>query len=115
MSDSPVDKQALRDLVGNDPAFLETLLETFLDDCGTYMSALRTAVEEEDAVALQKQAHGLKGAVANLQAEPSREAARRLEEIARSGSIEEAGPALDRLETEIERLQSALTEMLEDV
>lgn len=114
MSDSPVDKQALRDLVDNDSAFLETLLETFLDDCGTYMAALRTAVEEGDAAALQEEAHGLKGAVANLQAKPCREAAHRLEELGRSGAVEEAGPALDRLETEIERLRSALTDMMED-
>ena len=113
MSDSPVDKEALFDVVDEDPAFLKTLINTFLDDCETYMSALRTAVEEGDEDALEKEAHGLKGAVANLQAEPAREAARRLEELGRSGAVGEADRALDRLETEIDRLRSALVEMAE--
>jgi HPt (histidine-containing phosphotransfer) domain-containing protein len=113
MADPPVDKQAIRDLVDNDSAFLTRLIETFLDDCKTYLAALRTAVEEEDAATLQKEAHGLKGAVANLKAEPAREAARRLEEIGRSGAMEDADRALDRLETEIERLRSVLAEMTE--
>lgn len=114
MADSPVDKEALMDLVDDDPAFLETLVETFLDDCETYMSALRTAVEEGDAAVLEEEAHGLKGAVANLQAEPAWEAARRLEEVGRSGAVNEADRALDRLETEIGRLRSTLAEMVED-
>lgn len=114
MPDSPVDKEALFKLVDEDPAFLNTLVETFLDDCEVYMAALRTAVEEEDATTLKEEAHGLKGAVANLKAEPAQEAARRLEEIGRSGAVDEADRALDHLETEIERLREALSEMLEE-
>jgi HPt (histidine-containing phosphotransfer) domain-containing protein len=114
MSDTPVDKEALFDLVDQDPVFLETLIETFLDDCTTYMDEIRTAVEEDDAVALMREAHGLKGAVANLHAEPAWEAARRLEEIGRSGELEGAAPALATLEEEIDRLRSALGEMVEE-
>ena len=114
MSDAPVDKEALFDLVDEDPDFLKTLVDTFLDDCETYMAAIREAVEAEDASTLKEEAHGLKGAVANLQAEPAREAARRLEEMGRSASLDEAASALDRLETEIERVRSVLTEMIEE-
>jgi HPt (histidine-containing phosphotransfer) domain-containing protein len=114
MSDRPVDKEALFNLVDEDPAFLETLIDTFLEDCPLYMDAIRTAVEEEDAVALTEQAHGLKGAVANLHAEPAHEAAHRLEEIGRSGRFEEAASALSVLETEIDRLRAALTEMVDE-
>lgn len=113
MSDAPVDKEALFDLVDEDPDFLETLVETFLDDCESYMSAIRTAVEEEDASTLKKEAHGLKGAVANLKAEPAREAARQLEEMGRSNSFDDAAQALDHLEEEIEHLRSVLAEMIE--
>lgn len=114
MSDSPVDKEALFDIVDEDPDFLETLVGTFLDDCETYMSAIRTAVEEEDASTLKEQAHGLKGAVANLQAEPAREAARQLEEMGRSNTFDEADSALEHLEEEIRHLQSMLAEMVEE-
>lgn len=114
MSDAPLDKEALLDLVDQDRDFLQTLVGTFLDDCESYMDAIRTAVAEEDAITLKEEAHGLKGAVANLKADPAREAARQLEEIGRSGAFDEAASALVELEDEIERLQSVLTEMVEE-
>jgi len=115
MSDSPVDKEALFTLVDEDAAFLERLVDTFLADCSTYMDAIRTAVEEEDAQALTREAHGLKGAVANLQAPSAQEAAHRLEVMGRSGEFDGADSALESLEHEIDRLRSVLTEMVEDL
>jgi HPt (histidine-containing phosphotransfer) domain-containing protein len=114
MSDSVVDKEALFDLVDEDFEFLQTLVETFLDDCETYMAGIRTAVEEEDASTLKEKAHGLKGAVANLQAQPAREAASRLEEMGHSATFDEADAALEQLEEEIDRLRSVLVEMIEE-
>jgi HPt (histidine-containing phosphotransfer) domain-containing protein len=113
MPDVPVDKEALLNLVDEDLDFLETLVDTFLEDCDSYMSSIRTAVEEEDATTLQEEAHGLKGAVANLKAEPAWEAARRLEEMGRSATFDEVDAALEQLETEIERLRAVLREMVE--
>ena len=114
MSDSPVDKEALFALVDEDPAFLERLVETFLADCSIYMDAIRTAVAEEDAQTLVEEAHGLKGAVANLQAPTAQEAARRLEQIGRSGEFDEADSALKTLEHEIDQLRSVLTSMVDE-
>mgnify|MGYP000052320313 FL=1 len=115
MSDAPVDKEALFDLVDEDPAFLERLVETFLSDCSVYMDAIRTAVAEEDARALTEEAHGLKGAVANLQAPSAQAAAHRLEEMGRSGEFNDAESALATLEDEINRLRSVLVEMVEEL
>ena len=114
MSDHPVDKEALLDLVDEDPVFLETLIETFLEDCTVYMNAIRTAVEEDDAVMLTEEAHGLKGAVANLQAESAQKAAQKLEVIGRSGQLDGAKAALEALEEEIDHLRGALTEMVDE-
>jgi HPt (histidine-containing phosphotransfer) domain-containing protein len=115
MSDTPVDKEALYALVDEDPAFLARLVKTFLADCTTYMDAIRTAVEEEDATTLVEEAHGLKGAVANLQAPSAQQAARRLEEIGRSGDFGDAEAALAALEHEIDRLRTALKEMVDEL
>jgi len=115
MSDAPVDKEALFDLVDEDPAFLKRLVETFLSDCSVYMDAIRTAVAEEDARALTEEAHGLKGAVANLQAPSAQEAAHRLEQMGRSGEFNGAESALATLEDEIDHLRSVLTEMVEEL
>lgn len=114
MSDSPVDKDALFELVDHDSDFLATLVGTFLDDCPDYMDAIREAVEAGDAETLVREAHGLKGAAANMQAEAAQVAARRLEEIGRSGNLDRAPDALEELETEIERLVPALETLVEE-
>jgi HPt (histidine-containing phosphotransfer) domain-containing protein len=115
MSDTPVDKEALFALVDEDPAFLARLVETFLADCTTYMDAIRTAIEEGDAGTLMEEAHGLKGAVANLQAPSAQKAAHRLEEMGRAGELEGAEAALQSLEHEIDRLRTVLKAMVDEL
>lgn len=114
MSDMPIDKDALYELVDEDPEFLASLVDTFVDDCSTYMTEIRSAVEAEDPITLREEAHGLKGAVANLQAASAEEAARRVEEAARTRDFEGAEEAVEELEEEIDRLQSALADMVEE-
>lgn len=116
MSDSsPIDKEALFQLVDEDPEFLGSLVETFLRDCSAYMDDIRAAVENEDAEALQREAHGLKGASGNMQAESTQAAAQRLENIGRSGELEKAPEALHELEGEVDRLIPALKAFVEEV
>lgn len=111
MSDPVVDKEALLELVDNDPEFLDVLIKTFLDDCTSYMESIREAVEKGDAEAVVREAHGLKGAVANLQARPAEEAARRLEDLGRAGSLDEALGALEELEEKVGRLITILKQI----
>lgn len=111
MSRSPVDPDALIELVDQDVELLEALVNAFLKECPDYLEAIRAAVTEENAEALQREAHKLKGAVGNLRAGPALEATQRLEEIAESEDFEEAGTAFEALEKEIHRLRSALVEL----
>jgi HPt (histidine-containing phosphotransfer) domain-containing protein len=115
MADSPIDKDALFELVDEDPEFLGSLVDTFLRDCTAYMDDIRTAVEQGDAEALRREAHGLKGASGNMQAEGTEGAARRLEDIGRSGDLEQAPEALRELEEEVDRLIPALESLVEEV
>lgn len=115
MTDSPFDEDALFDLVDEDPEFLKTLVDTFLDDCTTYVDAIRTAIDNEDAEQLVREAHGLKGATANMQADSARAAARRLEKIGRSGNLDQAPCALQELEDELSHLTPALRELVTKV
>lgn len=110
----PLDQAALLDTVDGDAAFLKTLINTFLEDCPVYLDGIRTAVEAEDPAALAQEAHGLKGAVGLLHAEPTRKAAQRLEEIGRSSTLRKAPAALDALEDELDRLRPALRAMVEE-
>lgn len=111
MSDPVVDKEALLELVDNDPEFLDHLIQTFLDDCTTYMESIREAVEKGDADGVAREAHGLKGAVANLQAKPAQKAARRLEHLGRTGAMDEAPAALEELEEKVGRLVTILKQI----
>lgn len=111
MSDAPIDEEALVDLA-DDPEFLETLIRTFQEDCSEYLTAIRTAVEEGDTNTLMRQAHGLKGAAANMQAEATQKAAHRLEEIGRSENLERAPDALRTLEESLDQLIPALDKIL---
>lgn len=115
MSTAPVDEDALLELVDDDVEFLKTLIATFLADCTEYMEGIRRAVGNEDACALVEEAHGLKGAVANLQARPAQLAAQRMEEVGRSNAFEEAPEALEELQNRIDRLRDTLKEIIRDL
>ena len=108
MATPALDRDALSDLLDGDPELIATLIGSFLDDCPDYMEAIRTAVEEKDGTALEREAHGLKGATGSLRAFPTSEAAQTLEEMGREGNFAEAEAALDTLEAEVDRLRDEL-------
>lgn len=115
MPSSPLNRSALLDTVDGDTDFLATLVDTFLDDCPTYLEAIRAAVDDGDAEALVQEAHGLKGALGLLHARPARQAAKRLEELGRTEQLDAAPEALDDLTDALDRLCPALREMVEEV
>lgn len=114
MARPSVDREALVELLDENPDLIITIVDSFLHDCPDYMDAIRRAVEEGDAEVLKREAHGLKGATGSLRAEPASEAALVLEEIGRSGDFAEADPALETLEHEIDRLKDDLVALKEE-
>lgn len=103
-----IDRDALVALLDGNPDLIVTIVDSFLDDCPNYMDAIREAVETGDAKALEREAHGLKGAAGSLRAKPASKAAQVLEEIGHSGDFSEAETALETLEREIDRLKEDL-------
>lgn len=114
MAHSPIDEDALLDLVDGDRDFLASLVETFRTDCAAYLDAIQEAVDTDDAEALRRKAHGLKGAAANMQAEAVRAAAHRLEELGREEDLGRAPEALQRLEGAVDRLMPVLEGLAEE-
>ncbi|MEF8815433.1 MAG: Hpt domain-containing protein [Salinibacter sp.] len=108
MATSALDRDALSDLLDGDPELIATLIGSFLDDCPDYMEGIREAVENEDGNALEREAHGLKGAAGSLRARPVSEAAQVLEEMGYEDNFAEAAAALDTLESEVDRLRDEL-------
>jgi HPt (histidine-containing phosphotransfer) domain-containing protein len=78
------------------------------------MEKIREAVSTADPKVLERAAHALKGAAANLLAQGVVEAASKLEDIGRAGSIAESDEVLVSLEAELWKLQVALREFEKD-
>ena len=74
------------------------------------MEKIRVAVADRDPQLLERAAHGLKGAAANLLAQGVVNAAGKLEEIGRAGYVAGSPQGLVLLEQELQKLQSALGE-----
>jgi CheY-like chemotaxis protein len=107
-----LDQEAIHDLVGGDTVLLHDLVALFLGGVPGMRERIRTAIEQQDALRLNEAAHELKGAASHFAATPTTEAARRLESMGRDNDLAHAEEAFRILETELDRLQSALSELV---
>jgi len=86
----PVPALSVPDLLAGldgDHLLLQELATIFLSDYPERLAAIRSAVEQRDAGALQAAAHSLKGSAANFGAPEAVSAAERLESMGRSGDL----------------------------
>jgi len=101
--------------LGNDAALVREILELFRADCDRLNRELRGAIETGDAARLSRAAHALKGSLGNLSADTAGAAALRLEILGRTGSLADAADAYRSLETELVRLNAALSDLDADL
>lgn len=94
-------KEALNRAMG-DVDFLKMMLEELHRTIPDFTSRIRQAMQSEDSETLGNDAHQFKGAAANLGAKAIANAALELEQIGKSGSLEGAQEAFDRLEQTID-------------
>src|SRR5262249_53302910 len=62
----PLDVAQLRELCGDDVEFIQSIAESFASSSAQLVAALRAGAANDDASAISKAAHALKGASANL-------------------------------------------------
>ncbi|MEW6542640.1 MAG: response regulator [Nitrospirota bacterium] len=99
----------LRELGGvQDPQFLETLIAQFLDDAPRRLASLREAFRRKDGQALERAAHGLKGACGNLGARSMARLCADLQTIGAAQDLSRADKLLDDLEAEFARVRTRL-------
>lgn len=110
----PVDTAKLMERMGGDKELLGELVALFLDESPRLLAQIREAVINNQPEILRTAAHSLKGSVGNFAAPEAAAAASRLETIGKSGVINEAGEALDALERELERVQTMLSQLVDD-
>jgi len=102
------DERVLIDLLGGDREAAAEIIQEFLDDAPRQVKALAEAVAAGDAEVVNRQAHTLKGASANVGAEALRQVAYQMEMAGADRDLERAGELLSEAETQLARLQDAV-------
>jgi PAS domain S-box-containing protein len=97
--------------VGGDHDLLRELAAVFVVECPHRLADVRDAVSQADAQRLRLAAHTLKGAASNFSALAACDAAQRLETMGQRADLSGAENAADVLETEMQRLRTALAEL----
>jgi PAS domain S-box-containing protein len=98
----------LRDPGGQGGDFLNALIDKFLQEVPSRVTALREALAKKDPGSLSRAAHSLKGSSAVLGAVTMAGVCQELETQGRTGSLDGAGEGLSRLEREFDRVRGAL-------
>ena len=100
-------EQAL-DRVGGEFQTVCELIEIFEEECPKLKKLIRESIASGDVKELQRAAHMIKGSVDVFGAKPAREAAWRVETMARENDLGDIDSAVVVLETELDRLMPAL-------
>jgi two-component system sensor histidine kinase/response regulator len=106
-----IDRDEIQERVGGDTKLLHELIELFFADFPRMWQNIRDALFQGDAAKLCRAAHTLKGSIGVFGAQSAREAAERVEQLARTGNLAQAAGAVAHLEAELERLKPTLLEL----
>jgi HPt (histidine-containing phosphotransfer) domain-containing protein len=105
-----LDREDVRERLGNDRNLLERVASQFLGDYPQMLAALQEASVSGDAVKLTRAAHSLRGALANVGAIKASRAAVATEDAGRRGDLAGATSAVSNLQEETDRFRDALLE-----
>ena len=91
--------------------FFVRLVEAYLEKSPSDLGQIREGITNADAETVRAAAHGFKSSSANLGAMSLYALCQKLESAAASGDLSKAGPLFEGIETEYDRVRSALTEI----
>jgi HPt (histidine-containing phosphotransfer) domain-containing protein len=100
----------LLEITGGDVAFVDELVDTFLDDATTQLDALRAAGAANDVAGIVRPAHSLKSNSDNVGATALADQCRSLEADARAGVVPGMAERIAAVETEFAAIRTALLE-----
>ncbi len=99
------DRSVLLERLMGDEELVAQLVEAALDDLPCQVRKLKDSLAAADITTSERQSHTIKGAAANMGAEPLRDIAERMEKAARQGDLESCREALPVLEQNFEQLR----------
>jgi HPt (histidine-containing phosphotransfer) domain-containing protein len=100
--------QNLRDITDHDPAMLSELIDVFLERASPRLAAIRDAIDQEDAEALERTAHVLKSSSAQMGVVPLAQLCADLEALGRSGTTTGASDLIESLTSTYQQARVAL-------
>ena len=98
----------LLEITGGDRAFVDELIDTFLEDAERQLGGLATAAEHSQIDALVRPAHSLKSNSVNVGATVLADQCRSLEADARAGHVPDLGPRVAAVTAEFDAVRDAL-------
>jgi two-component system sensor histidine kinase/response regulator len=110
-----IDRVALLERVEGDRELLAEMVHLFQEDAPRLLAAMREALARGDMALLERSAHSLKGAAANLSAKSASAAAQRLESDAKNKQAVPAQESLANVERAVVQLLPALAELTQGV
>ncbi len=112
--DHAVNLGRIREATMGDEEFMAELIDIFLDDSPTQISALRDAIEGREGEVAASTAHRLKGSSGNLGADSLAALCRRVEEAGREDRVEALPGLLRDIEQEFTRVKEYLSAVRQD-
>jgi PAS domain S-box-containing protein len=106
-----IDEAALVAGFGGNRALVSDVIGVFLDDAPAMLTRIAAAADARDAAALGSSAHALKGSVGLFSKGRAYEAARRLEQLGRSGQLGDHDAARLEVETSVTELLGELRQV----
>jgi len=98
----------LLEITGDDVAFVDELIDTFIEDAATQLEALREATDAGDEVAAVRPAHSLKSNSVNVGATVLADLTRSIEMDGRAGAIPDLAARVGAVEMEFAGVREAL-------
>ena len=102
LEDTIFDKNSFLDRLMGDEELAKEVVRIFLDDVPLQIAALKESLDNEDPVSVQRQAHTLKGAAANMSVSVLREIAFQIETSAKNKDLDQARSLFKKLEQEFD-------------
>jgi HPt (histidine-containing phosphotransfer) domain-containing protein len=113
VNENPIDRKAFEALVemtGGELAFVDELVDTYLEDGREQVAALEMAVAASDVAALIRPAHSLKASSVNVGALVLGGLCQELERRSRTGVLDDAAERVAAIAEGFERASEALLE-----
>jgi PAS domain S-box-containing protein len=100
------DRDELRQRIGCDEDVLEEILQGFIDDYAVHLEKLQQAFRDRNKDNIQRLVHLMKGAAANMSANPLRDSMARMETFLRQGEIISAAPLINQIRKEFDHFKA---------